>query len=96
MHLKVMTEKIMYRSKTQHNDIENHLVLCFSLAPPPSIEEDLVSYIAEKTRKQILSRLWKALHYGKNHKFYDWECSPNGDNPASLINQILHGLNLDM
>nr|XP_022300882.1 uncharacterized protein LOC111109087 [Crassostrea virginica] len=63
--------------------------------PPPTIEEDLVRYIEEQTREQRMSRLWKALHYGRITSSMFGDVLQSGDNPASLLNQILHGSNLD-
>ena len=95
MHLKVMIEKMMHHSKSQHGDIENHMLLFTFLATPPTIEEDLVLYIEEQTREQRMSRLWKALHYGRITSSMFGDVLQSGDKPASLINHILHGSNFD-
>ena len=86
---------MMYHRKTQHDDIENHMLLFTFLAPPPTIEKDLVRYIKEQTREQRMPGLWKALHYGRIISSMFGDVLQSEDNPASLINQILHGSNLD-
>ncbi|XP_061190857.1 uncharacterized protein LOC133198978 [Saccostrea echinata] len=64
--------------------------------PPPMIDEELVNFIEEKTRGQRLCEMWRALHLGRITSSMFGDVLLARETPAkSLVNQIIHGSNLD-
>lgn len=63
--------------------------------PSVSISEDLVNYIEKFTRRQRQSEMWKKLHFGRITSSIFGDVLKAGDNPNSLVRQIMEGSNLD-
>lgn len=59
------------------------------------IDQDLSAYIEEQTRGQRESTLWKDLHKGRITSSLFGDVLHAGPNPASLIQRIFTGSNLD-
>ena len=71
-----------------------NLVPIILVVPPLTIEDELLKFIEENTRKQNVDKTWRDLHIGRITSSIFGDVLKAGEYPHSLIEQILHGSSL--